>query len=153
MPIVGLVADVFASEKRSEVMSAIRSAGTKPERRLYEAVRSYLGHRWRIDRNSNDLPGKPDVVVPSLRLAIFADGCFFHYCPLHGRIPDSRREYWGPKIRRNVERDRANEEQLCEQGFEVRRFWEHELSSLAALEETTARIGDLLERRTAELRR
>ena len=132
--------DVFPPEKRSEVMSAIRSAGTKPERRLYEAVRAFLGERWRIDLNRTDLPGKPDLVIPTLRVAIFADGCFFHHCPIHGRIPASRREYWEPKIHRNVERDRIAEAQLREAGFEVWRFWEHELKTVSALAETTSRI-------------
>jgi DNA mismatch endonuclease (patch repair protein) len=149
---VDQVADVFTSEKRSAVMSNIRSTGTKPEERLYVVVRSYLGHRWRIDRNSNDLPGKPDVVVPSLRLVMFADGCFFHYCPVHGRIPDSRREYWGPKIRRNVERDRVNENELRESGFEVWRFWEHDLKTRAASEETAVHIECRLLRRIVEVR-
>jgi len=146
------MADVFTSKKRSEVMSAIRSAGTTPERRLYEVVRTYLGHRWRIDRNCNDLPGKPDVVVPTLRLAMFADGCFFHYCPVHGRIPDSHQDYWAPKIRRNVERDQSNQIALGEQGYEVWRFWEHELKTLAALEETAERIAERLGKRTKEAR-
>jgi DNA mismatch endonuclease (patch repair protein) len=146
-----MVADVFTSEKRSEVMSAIRSSGTKPERRLYEVVRSCLGHRWRIDLNRKDLPGKPDVVVPTLSLALFADGCFFHHCPVHGRIPDSRQEYWDPKIRQNVERDRAIEIDLREQGFEVWRFWEHELKTLTALEKTADRIGDRLAERAADV--
>jgi DNA mismatch endonuclease (patch repair protein) len=148
-----MVADVFTSEKRSKVMSGIRSSGTQPEERLYQAVRTYLGHRWRIDRNRKDLPGKPDVVVPTLRIALFADGCFFHHCPVHGRIPDSRQEYWAPKILRNVERDRATETDLREHGFEVWRIWEHELKTLAAFEETAGRIGDRLAERMAEVRR
>lgn len=145
--------DVFPPEKRSEVMSAIRSAGTKPERRLYEAVRAFLGKRWRIDLNRTDLPGKPDLVIPTLRVAIFADGCFFHHCPIHGRIPVSRREYWEPKIHRNVERDRTAEAKLREAGFEVWRFWEHELKTVYALEETTDRIRRDLSRLMARRRR
>ncbi|MGD2101229.1 MAG: very short patch repair endonuclease [Acidimicrobiia bacterium] len=146
------MADVFTPEKRSEVMSAIRSVGTQPECRLDEAVRRCLGHRWRIDRNVTDLPGKPDVVIPSLRLAIFADGCFFHHCPIHGRIPDSRREYWEPKIRRNVERDRINESDLREKGFSVWRFWEHDFKTRAAMEQTIADLERRLDQRIAEIR-
>lgn len=146
------MADVFTPAKRSKVMSAIRSAGTQPERRVYAAIRSSLGHRWRIDRNVAELPGRPDVVVPSLRLAVFADGCFFHHCPEHGRIPDSRQEYWEPKIRRNVERDQLHDAELQRRGFVVWRFWEHELRTVQTLEATTTRIARNLSRRVDEIR-
>jgi len=78
-------------------MSRIRSSGTAPEERLYQAVRDALGHRWRIDRNVTSMLGRPDVVIPPLQLAIFADGCFFHGCPEHYRPPLSNRDYWVPK--------------------------------------------------------
>ena len=93
------MADIFTREKRSAVMANIRAHGSKPEERLYRLVRGVLGHRWRIDRNVEGLPGRPDVIIPSLRLVLLADGCFFHMCPQHGRIPDSHREYWAPKLR------------------------------------------------------
>ena len=80
------MADIFDPAKRSEVMSRIRSTGTEPETRLYEMVRGILGHRWRIDRSVSGLPGQPDVVVPTLSLAVFADGCFFS--PVSPAQPD-----------------------------------------------------------------
>ena len=67
------------------------------------------------------------MVVPGLRLAIFADGCFFHGCPDHGHVPKSRVDYWLPKLVRNRRRDRANRRALRRMGFAVWRFWEHEL--------------------------
>lgn len=135
------MADVFDKDKRSEVMSRIRSTGTKPEEQLAEFVRDALGPRWRIDRNRSDLPGKPDIVIPSLGLILELDGCFFHQCPRHGRIPDSNREYWQPKLERNVRRDRRNRRRLRAAGWSVWRFWEHDLKSAAARERTVRRVG------------
>jgi DNA mismatch endonuclease (patch repair protein) len=101
------MADKHTPEQRSANMARIRSSGTTPEQRLYLAVRDALGYRWRIDRNIRALPGCPDVVIPSLRLVIFADGCFFHGCPKHYRAPLSNTEYWVPKIAGNIARDKA----------------------------------------------
>ena len=123
------MADIFDPRKRSEIMSRIRSTGTKPETALYEMVRAILGHRWRIDRNVSGLPGQPHVVVPTLSVAIFADGCFFHHCPQHGRIPDTNRDYWGPKLERNVRRDRRNRKRLRSLGYSTWRYWEHDFSA------------------------
>jgi DNA mismatch endonuclease (patch repair protein) len=121
------MADVFTPEKRSQIMARIRSSGTSPETSLCTLVRESLGGRWRIDKNVRTLPGQPDVVIPSLRLAIFADGCFYHGCPEHGHTPKSNVDYWLPKLVRNSRRDRANRRALRRMGFAVWRFWEHEL--------------------------
>ena|SRR5690554_303281 len=132
------MADVFSPSKRSEVMSRIRSTGSRPEQRLYEAVRAVLGHRWRIDRNVSGMPGRPDIVIPNLNLAIFLDGCFFHLCPKHGRIPDSNRDYWEPKLLGNVRRDARSRRALRRMGFAVWRFWEHDFASLSSTERSVA---------------
>jgi DNA mismatch endonuclease, patch repair protein len=116
--------DIFSTEKRSKIMSQIRSSGTTPERKLYEIVRQSLGRRRRIDQNIRVLPGQPDIVVPSLHLVIFADGCFYHGCPNHGHYPKSNRRYWVPKLARNRERDKAAHKELRKLGFEVWRIWE-----------------------------
>ena len=119
------MADIYSPAKRSRIMAAIRSTGTGPEQRLYETVRAALGHRWRIDRNVRTLPGQPDILIPSLRLAIFLDGCFYHCCPRHGHLPKSNRGYWAPKLARNVRRDCVNRRALRRMGFGVWRIWEH----------------------------
>ncbi len=121
------MADVFTPEKRSDIMSRIRSTGTTPEARLCASVREALGGRWRIDRNVRTLPGQPDVFIPSLRLTIFADGCFYHGCPEHGHVPKSNVEYWVAKLTRNRRRDRANRRGLRKMGYEVLSLWEHGL--------------------------
>lgn len=113
-------------------MSRIRSTGTKPEDRLYQIVRHVLGQRRRIDRNVPELPGQPDVVIPSLKIVLFADGCFYHSCPKHGHTPRSHRAYWVPKLARNLRRDANHGRCLRRRGYHVWRFWEHDLKGLKA---------------------
>ncbi|MBI4962175.1 MAG: very short patch repair endonuclease [Desulfomonile tiedjei] len=118
--------DIFSKAKRSEIMSRIRSSGTKMECALYKMVREILGPRPRIHRNMHKLPGRPDIVIPSLKLIIFADGCFYHVCPLHGHTPKSNATYWAPKLERNIKHDKRNRQQLRKMGYSVWRFWEHD---------------------------
>ena len=115
------MADVHTPEKRSYNMSRIRSKDTKPE----EKVRKYLfaqGFRYR--KNVRSLPGCPDIVLPKYKTVIFVQGCFWH---MHdcGRFhwPASNQEYWEPKIKRNVERDKANQEALRKAGWKVLVVW------------------------------
>jgi DNA mismatch endonuclease (patch repair protein) len=108
-------------------MAKIRSQGTVPEQRLYELVRKITGKRRKIERNARWIIGSPDVFIPSLRLTIFCDGCFYHCCPKHGHIPKSNVDYWANKLERNSRRDRANRKKLREEGFIVLRLWEHDL--------------------------
>lgn len=135
------MADIFTVKKRSQIMSRIRSTGTIPEDKLFAVVKAVLGKRRRIDRNVRSLPGQPDIVVPSLRLAVFVDGCFYHNCPRHGHNPKSNTKYWIPKLARNLARDRLNRRNLRDMGFAVWRIWEHSLkeSRLRAAQETFIR--------------
>jgi DNA mismatch endonuclease (patch repair protein) len=139
--------DIFDVKKRSEIMSKIRSIGTTPERRLYALVRESLGGRWRIDLNVRGLPGQPDIHIPSLRVVLFADGCFYHGCPLHAHYPKSNRNYWIPKLTRNRRRDLANRKVLRAMGYRVWAIWEHKLRG-KEFERTrrviTRRIGKLV---------
>jgi DNA mismatch endonuclease, patch repair protein len=121
------MADVFRAEKRSEIMSRIKSKGTRVEETLYSLVRHLLGPGRRVERNVVSLPGRPDIVVRSLRLAIFADGCFYHCCPRHGHKPKSNLGYWLPKLARNSLRDRTSRQRLRRLGYSVWAIWEHAL--------------------------
>lgn len=141
--------DVFDPQKRSQIMSRIRSTGTTPEVLLYQIVRLSLGHRWRIRRNVRDLPGQPDIFVPTLSLVVFADGCFFHRCPEHGRIPETNRSYWGPKLAGNVRRDIQNDEKLRSLGYSVWRYWEHDFRG-KNLSATRKKIADRLNQRVTD---
>lgn len=120
------MADWLTREQRARNMAAIRSSGTSPERRLAVALKTLFPRR-RIVERSRELPGRPDFYLPGLRLAIFADGCFWHCCPEHGRVPGDNRDYWGPKLARNAARDREAVTALRRLGIRPVRLWEHEL--------------------------
>ncbi len=104
-------------------MSRIRSKDTAPEiavRRLIHAA----GYRYRL--HVDELPGKPDLVFPARRAVIFVHGCFWHLHPrcTEGRIPSSNRDYWGPKLARNAQRDKSNAKALKKDGWRVMTIWE-----------------------------
>lgn len=115
--------DVFSREKRSEVMSKIRSRWTKPEIILHNHLK---GAKIRHEMHPA-LPGSPDIALKDAKVAIFVDGCFWHKCPKCYREPSSNREYWLPKIEANVRRDRRNSLALKRSGYAVIRLWEHEI--------------------------
>lgn len=106
-------------------MSAIRSEGTTLENRMLELLR-HVGFepegRW-----ADELPGKPDFVWPSVKVALFVHSCFWHGCPEHCRRPKSRQEYWDDKIAANRARDRKVASELRAAGWHVVAIWEHEL--------------------------
>jgi len=118
--------DTIDAQRRSENMRRIRNKDTKPELLLRSLLHQH-GYRFRIHRK--DLPGKPDIVFPGRRKVIFVHGCFWHKhedCR-EGRVPSSRQDYWGPKLKRNQERDAAAVAELREQGWDVEIIWECEV--------------------------
>ena len=125
--------DVYGSAKRSEVMRAVKGRGTSPELVVRRLVWS-LGGRYRLNRA--DLPGKPDIVLPGRRLAIFVDGCFWHGhdCARGARVPKANRDYWTAKVERNRARDAHAREALAAAGWRVETVWECELKDRTALE-------------------
>jgi len=137
------MADVFTPAKRSVVMSLIRSRGNRDtELRMIALFRAYRITGW---RRSAPLLGKPDFVFREEKVAVFVDGCFWHGCPRHGRVPSSRLEYWGPKLARNVHRDRAVTRALRASGWTVLRIWECALTRQRS-GRTAARIRRALKR-------
>jgi DNA mismatch endonuclease Vsr len=114
-------------EGRRRTMRANRSKHTKPER-FVRSLLHRLGYRFRLHRR--DLPGWPDIVLPSRRAVIQVHGCFWHQhegCRA-AQIPKTRTEYWMPKLKRNVERDRAAECELAKRGWKIMVMWECELT-------------------------
>jgi DNA mismatch endonuclease (patch repair protein) len=106
-------------------MAAIRSRGNQAtELKLISIFRTEGIKGW---RRRSTLPGKPDFVFPRERLALFVDGCFWHGCPWHCRMPKTRRDYWRPKIARNKRRDLEVRKRLRGIGWRVYRIWEHSL--------------------------
>ena len=135
--------DVFSVEKRSWVMSRIRSSGNKgTELAAIIIFRALKITGWR--RNFS-LPGKPDFSFPARKVAVFVDGCFWHGCPRHGRFPKTRRKYWRDKILRNIERDREVNRILRRKGWKVIRIWECELKDRARLNRKLRRLRECLD--------
>lgn len=119
------MADVFSKQKRSQVMAAIRSTGNRAtELKLAAIFRAHGITGW---RRHQQLPGKPDFVFRKERLAVFVDGCFWHGCRWHCRMPKSRVGFWSGKIARNKSRDREVGRLLRKLGWRVFRLWEHGL--------------------------
>jgi DNA mismatch endonuclease, patch repair protein len=109
-------------------MRAIRRTDTKPEVALRRALHRQ-GYRFRKDYRLDLADGKrvrPDIAFTARHVAVFVDGCFWHACPEHGSKPANNTWYWGPKLARNVERDRLADAALSAAGWDVVRVWEHE---------------------------
>src|SRR5689334_20738317 len=104
-------------------------ASTKPELALRRELHR-RGLRFRV--NHAALPGRPDVALIRVRVAVFVDGCFWHRCPEHGTLPRNNREWWQDKLDRNVARDRAKDAALADLGWTVLHIWEHEAPDAAA---------------------
>jgi len=118
--------DVFSKNKRSEVMSRIRSRGNRDtELALIAFFRKHHIIGWRRNR---PLPGKPDFVFPAAHLIIFVDGCFWHGCKSHSKPPQTNCDYWSKKLRRNRQRDQSVARLLRNRGWRVIRLWEHDLT-------------------------
>ena len=131
--------DKLSAERRSDNMRQIRSNDTAPEILLRRMLHR-AGYRFRLHRK--DLPGKPDLVFTRRRKVIFVHGCFWHQHPgcSEGRIPNSRREYWEPKLAHNQQRDAAAQAALMEQGWKFSVIWECELKNAAAVMKTVKRF-------------
>ncbi len=113
--------------KRSYIMSCIRGKDTKPELALDKALREsgVLGY----ERNYKNIVGKPDFVWLDRGLVVFLDGCFWHGCPEHFRLPKTNVDFWRGKIERNRRRDINVEKELIADGWKVLRIWEHEIKN------------------------
>lgn len=117
--------DTLTPEKRSEVMSRIRGKDTKPEFLVREKLFG-MGYRYRL--HAAKLPGRPDMVFPSRKKAIFVHGCFWHGhrgCS-NARIPKSRVEFWQEKISGNKKRDARDHRRLGRLGWRSIVIWECE---------------------------
>lgn len=139
-----------ASETASRIKRKVRSHDTKPELLLRRALWAQ-GLRYRLRRK--DLPGKPDMVFPRQKVAVFCDGDFWHGrdWPALKRKLQRRANpgYWIPKIEANIARDKRNTEVLEEMGWQVVRLWETDLTT--ALSEAVALVAAALRRATPRM--
>lgn len=107
-------------------MQGNRSRDTKPELAVRRAAHA-LGLRYRV--SARPLPGSrmtADLVFRQAKVAVFVDGCFWHGCPLHFKLPTTNEGYWHKKIEGNRLRDLAAVENLERNGWVACRFWAHE---------------------------
>ena len=116
--------DKLSAEQRHKNMAVIRSKNTKPEMIVRKGLWS-KGFRYRL--NSPRLPGHPDLVLRKYRTCIFVNGCFWHGHEGCCKIPNTNREFWVAKIKRNQERDIETQKRLAEMGWHCITIWECEL--------------------------
>ena len=145
--------DRLTPAQRHRCMSRIRSRNTKPELKVRQWLWNH-GYRYRL--NVRGVPGKPDIVMRKYRTAIFVNGCFWHghnvQFTMHNaqctidienskccKLPQSNREFWVNKIRRNQERDQQNYKVLQDNGWQVLVIWECQLKA-SVIEQTMRQV-------------
>ena len=109
---------------RSENMSRIKAEDTSPELTIRKGLWA-AGYRYRLHFKTPG--GKADLVIPSIKFALFIDGCFWHGCPEHYVRPRTKHEFWDAKLTENTTRDRKQTLALEAEGWLVLRVWEHEV--------------------------
>src|SRR5260370_41447215 len=117
------MSDNLTKQQRRRAMSRVKQKGTDLEMLIRRELRK-LGRRFRT--NVKDLPGRPDIVFPSAKLAVFLDGDFWHGY----RFPQWRHKlkpFWREKIAKNRLRDRRNFRKLKKMNWRVMRIWQHQI--------------------------
>ena len=124
--------DVHTPEQRSRNMAAIRGKDTHPEMKVRRLLHRF-GYRYVL--HGKNLPGKPDLVFPSRRKAIFVHGCYWHChdCRFGSVVPKTNTAFWQEKRAKNVTRDLEQERALTSQGWSVLVVWECETKAPASL--------------------
>ncbi|OMF57040.1 very short patch repair endonuclease [Paenibacillus sp. FSL R5-0490] len=111
------------STTRSKIMSSIKAVS-----KLESMVTHELWKRgFRFRRNVKGMVGTPDIAIKKYKIVIFIDSCFWHFCPLHGRMPKSNVDFWKKKLDRNQERDKEHTQYYIQRGWHILRIWEHEI--------------------------
>lgn len=136
------------SAARSRIMRSIGQKNTRPEIQVRKLLHA-MGYRFRL--HQPELPGRPDIVMRRHGVIVQVHGCFWHQ---HGckisNVPSTRKEYWLPKLARNVERDFANDALLSNMGWRVLTVWECELTNLTVV---TRKIQAFVKRKRYRRRR
>ena len=124
---MGYNMDKITKQQRRKIMQSIKSKDTKSEITMRKELWK-LGHR-NYRKNYDKIIGKPDIVFPKLKIAIFIDSEFFHgynWEEKKNRI-GTNRDYWIPKIERNMQRDENVNKELSSKGWTVLRFWDKDV--------------------------
>ncbi|MDR1898072.1 MAG: DNA mismatch endonuclease Vsr [Prevotellaceae bacterium] len=130
--------DIYSKQKRSDIMSHISGKETKPE----ILVRKFLfANGFRFRKNVKELPGKPDIVLPKYKTAIFIHGCFWHgHTCKRGTLPGTNIEFWKNKIGGNIERDKRDMVELEKRGWNVIVIWQCEIKNIKLQNERLAKL-------------
>lgn len=151
------MSDTLTHFQRHYCMSQVHSSNTKPEIELRRAL-WLRGFRYRI--NDSRLPGKPDILLPKYRTALFVHGCFWHGhvgCKRY-TVPKTNLDYWQAKVARNKQRDDEVWRQLEAKGWSVIIVWECEMEkkqfseTLERVEKEIIANGELYRNRQQERR-
>jgi len=117
--------DNLTSEQRTKNMKSIKSVSKLESIIAKELWRK--GVRYR--RNTKSLFGKPDISIKKYKIVIFIDSCFWHMCPIHGKIPASNNVFWKKKLDMNVLRDVEVNTYYHNNNWNIKRVWEHDIKS------------------------
>ena len=124
--------DIVSPEKRSWMMSKVRSQDTAPEKAVRSVIH-HMGFRFRLHQKS--LPGSPDIVLARHKKVVFVHGCFWHQhegCPSATR-PKSNQGFWNTKLDENVQRDKSTQSLLDQMGWKCLVVWECDLANYDGL--------------------
>lgn len=117
------MADIFTKEKRSSIMSKIRSSGSTIEETMANRLKNY---HIKFEKHPKGVFGKPDFVIRNRKIAIFCDSEFWHgrNWKVKQKEFKSRKRFWISKIEGNIKRDKKVNKQLKKNGWIVLRFWD-----------------------------
>lgn len=125
----GIILDRVTTERRSWIMSRVKSKNTTPEITVRKLLHR-LGYRYRL--HDSKLPGKPDLVFRSRFKAIFVHGCFWHGHKNCSKacIPKTRQDFWHEKMQKNAKRDEENEKALARLGWKYLVIWQCQIKDV-----------------------
>jgi DNA mismatch endonuclease (patch repair protein) len=133
--------DNVSINRRSQIMANVKSSGNiSTELKTILIFRENHINGW---RRHYKLIGNPDFTFPKNKIAVFIDGCFWHGCVKHCRVPVTNRMYWNNKIKRNIQRDLNIGRVLRVKGWKVIRIWEHELCGGAVLKRKINKLKNI----------
>jgi DNA mismatch endonuclease, patch repair protein len=128
----------MVDQQRSKIMSSIKAVS-----KLESLVTQELWKKgFRFRRNVRGMVGTPDIAIKKYKVVIFIDSCFWHFCPVHGRMPKSNIEFWKKKLERNQERDKEHTKFYLQKGWHILRIWEHEIRQ--DFDETIQKIASFI---------